>query len=1368
MRKCRDGGGLSPEAAEDLEWISTKPAAVSKGPDQLDVFARASDNTLEHWKWTQWIDGFHWDREEHPQGTLASAPTAFTTSRRYDVFARGTDHSLQWWFEGSISAAPVHQSVEEGGWLVHDPVAVLSGAAEPVSARTHVLSLSVEGPLRHWSVWHDGGVWDGPAHVGMFLSDAAALSRGVGWVDIFAKGTNNNHLEHLTWSDRAGPGLSPWSGPEDLEGDVASRPVAVSWAADRIDVFARNPQDRLLHWGWDGRLRRWFKAEPPSGLESTVMTADPEMVSWGANRLDMFVRTEGRELHHWWWDAPNRIWRGPTTLGGNLASDPAALSRGPNRLDAFARTMDGALRHWEWNGTRWSEEVIAAPVFETGAPPWEPVRADSDFLLERGSDLLCLGVRWSGFQAVDPAPGGGPGRLEPLPGGQSVVFLTFPPQHIAEETTPAQGPLAPSSGSGVWQSRLSGPSQVAFTTDRPIDLTVEGMLAALAHGRILPTEDLDTKLTAIELPWRLLLSPKVSADDGSAPARVSSDHPVLPVTSPAGDTGLWRARLRADGSSGQGAGLPVRALTAGNVDAVPNPALPAASRQSIVQQPEPASAERLELSALGGSLSARGAWETFSWEHEATLGRDQRVLTVQKGVLYPFGHRAEYAEFTERLINTQAGEPVAALRKKRILTVTEPVRGAVENDPRLARAFPFTEVELTRRVFTDLSDPDWDCYERQIHDPMSLDEERQQLQLEADRLLEEVHGGDMGYHGGPVVEDLADTQEAAARFLALYEAITRIEEQIAAAGASVSGFQLVPVYFWPRTRGAQQLVRFPVRCAGDNGDVHLELPLLFVADQRLPETSLLQEFTSLESFEVAQALGDEYQAQGAGLVPLPGTPIALVPAEQRMPSDVQEVYRVNIKAAREAVRGFRPQLADFLVGMPSLRTLMGSKAPPELASPVSLAFAQEYLEKGEQQVDVALRTSLPGATIPVDFTKAADRAGGLVSPQIAADGISRLHGPISMAGLPSVPNGPLDPSKVFGDAATLLGFRIRDLIRLDKFKNPPSITTEVRDGQPPVVTMKWEGVELQKFPPFYPSDTTRLHLVVTAAPDATKTTCSVNDFTLRIPQSGSPVLELSFRLLKFTSEAGQEPKLTVEGVSASFRGVLELLKKLQEQVKLGDNVPRIKVSTSGAVAEYGIALPTVATGGFILKNISFGAGVDVPFDGRAVSISLGFASREKPFNLSVLLFGGGGYIDLKINKDGIQRLEASLEFGAAFAVDFVVASGEVHAMGGVRYVMERGPGGQVALTGFIRIGGSVEILGLISVSVELRVELRYDFTRNQMIGRAKLVVEIDLTLYSDSVEIDSGDWVLAGNDAAAALGDSGLDAWIAYRKAFTP
>lgn len=130
-------------------------------------------------------------------------------------------------------------------------------------------------------------------------------------------------------------------------------------------------------------------------------------------------------------------------------------------------------------------------------------------------------------------------------------------------------------------------------------------------------------------------------------------------------------------------------------------------------------------------------------------------------------------------------------------------------------------------------------------------------------------------------------------------------------------------------------------------------------------------------------------------------------------------------------------------------------------------------------------------------------------------------------------------------------------------------------------------------------------------------------------------------------------------------------------------------------------------------------------------------------------------------------LDISLEFGGVIAVDFKVVKAEVHALGGVRSALV---GDQVIIAGYIRLGGSVSLFGLASVSIELRVELAYDEALNRLAGRATLVLEVDLTLYSDKVELDSGLWVIAGDDdpppppqPGSAIAQQG---WSDYQRAY--
>ncbi|MEV6813051.1 hypothetical protein [Micromonospora sp. NPDC051296] len=902
-----------------------------------------------------------------------------------------------------------------------------------------------------------------------------------------------------------------------------------------------------------------------------------------------------------------------------------------------------------------------------------------DYLLMRAEDHVVLGVTWSGLVVSGSGADGLP-VLEALDGAWLV--LTFPPQHLAEETSPRGSaapltlPVGPGGGAvPVWRAVLSGPSRLAFDLAPGTRLvpTVEGVLGVLSRRQLRhrsggtpgPGD------TAVELPWRLILSPQ-----GPAASRVVSVHPSRPMPD---EAGLWRSRIVVEpgGPRGESGGtgpephgtgheLDLFAVDRG-LAAADDPAgftvpLGRDDRVSISIEAarRPARARRLELSALGGTLVARGVWENYLWEHHAVLGRDMSVRTLATGRLYPLGHRAEYQQFTERRFDPDAAG-AAVLRQLHVLTVTEPVRGAPTDGPAY-RAFPFDRAEIVTRSYPDLEPAAWQS-------------------------------------------------------------------------RPVPGLGPTPTHFWPTSRAGQRVL-FPIRCATPDGDITFHLPLIFVRDWS-------PAYSSLTDPGLAQQLHAEY---GRSSVAVPGQRINLAGSASRHAGDVHEVHRLTIEGSLHST-GYRPRLHTLDIALPALRSLLND----ERARPVR--FAGRYLERGEVE-DVLLE--LAGDPIDVTFVGRADRSGGLVAPRYLANAISRTLGPVNRHALPGTAPGPIDPATLFPADATLLGFRLSELVT--QLSRVPQLTAQLRSGRPPLVQMVWTDVRLQSRGPFEATADSRLRLVVTHSDTGTETTCTITGFALRFPVT-RPLLRLRFTELSCTQRGGEPPRVTVGDVNAEFLGDLQLLEELQNHVRLAGLMPRIDATSKGVEARYCLPLPPVSAGAFVMKNVVVSAGITVPFDGRPVSVALGFASRANPFALTVLAFGGGGYLELLVDHRGLRRLEAALEFGALIEVDFLVARAEVHALGGISFVLDERDG-SVVLTGYLRIGGCVQILGLLSVSVELTIAMTYRSATKALVGRATLVLEIDLWLWSESVELDTGEWVLAGGGATrrAAFADTAAPA----------
>ncbi|HTE64137.1 MAG TPA: hypothetical protein VK631_27520, partial [Solirubrobacteraceae bacterium] len=253
------------------------------------------------------------------------------------------------------------------------------------------------------------------------------------------------------------------------------------------------------------------------------------------------------------------------------------------------------------------------------------------------------------------------------------------------------------------------------------DLAAAGILQVKPLPR--PPEATET---ALELPWRLLLSP--GPDGGFAHQTVAVDQ--------TGRVELWHSRLGVRITQPKGVRVDeelakqriVRAIwTRDNDDFpfltdfdfpfTPQPddpanfpdatgledrpqfrmALNSRDRMLLVHEtsnftlkrnltqayiPPPVEVDRLMLTSLGGWLSSDvqiaklpdGPFSLQQWKHRATMGRDHEVKVVYAGFLFPFGHKASLVKVTERKFTPgRPGNP-AYLYQRMFIIVQEPTR----------------------------------------------------------------------------------------------------------------------------------------------------------------------------------------------------------------------------------------------------------------------------------------------------------------------------------------------------------------------------------------------------------------------------------------------------------------------------------------------------------------------------------------------------------------------------------------------------------------------------------------------------------------------------------------------------------------------
>jgi len=71
-------------------------------------------------------------------------------------------------------------------------------------------------------------------------------------------------------------------------------------------------------------------------------------------------------------------------------------------------------------------------------------------------------------------------------------------------------------------------------------------------------------------------------------------------------------------------------------------------------------------------------------------------------------------------------------------------------------------------------------------------------------------------------------------------------------------------------------------------------------------------------------------------------------------------------------------------------------------------------------------------------------------------------------------------------------------------------------------------------------------------------------------------------------------------------------------------------------------------------------------------------------------------------------------------------------MAGLYFRMENS---ECSLTGYFRLGGEVSVLGIISASLELYLELKYEFESGKCVGTASLTIEVSVFMFSASVTV---------------------------------
>jgi len=1058
----------------------------------------------------------------------------------------------------------------------------------------------------------------------------------------------------------------------------------------------------------------------------------------------------------------------------------------------------------------------------------------SSAVLLRAADQVLLHVAWRKL-ALTPGSAKKPARLAATkkgPGG--VLIVGFGPQHVREEARSLDQSDQPVSRSDP-ATLVAHASRVALrlrSDDEPIPFTVAGVLDALTRlpGRIVPVAAGTSKdprepkfdETAIEIPGRLILSPDASARWLNHSQSVARRARHLPAPGP---TELWHARL----SEGQA----VKAVwnRTGEQPAEPEHSLPDADqRDDIVKisaggggvKPVPVKAHLLALSTLGGwleselSVPIRPAGTALSlWRHVATLGRDQHVKVVDEGFLFPWGHRAALIQIVDREFggdpeDDDDGNP-AGLVYRQFLLVRQPVvthgldgvvRDGTQSKTQAANEWPFARTEIRTRITPPLVEPVFlgppssGCFEPRINNPAGAPAT---VPFQFLIRLHTLDGGHVDTLGPAYFVpdesreeglDGQQSQEPVVKVLAAAWAKTETKTKLSlggrrmplaapggAAGTAV-GVQAISVHATVLRDDSYAALKAQT---GEPEDplhpIGRWVPRIVEADV-LP--GVVSHFTG-RTASVRVKYQDTYlQADGAGFDPAinpGGLFLEVVPTEVDPPFDfshggdrtggmVQPSFSMAglsresgpVGGAGDLMQaaqgGFDPhdffagQLSPMIFGVVPLTSLLsGAGGPPRfiadavtrleaLASGLQVAEAQDIAEVA------AVRTALDAVL-----------TGGDPAPLVTA--LEALKTAVAA----SQAHALIPLLAVLANTSELAaGLALPREVKLS-FDWTPGVKTaapfyaESLDHQPSQLTVHVQGTAP----------------VGGGAPNFSLRTTLTNAH-LELLGGALAFIQVGFRKLEFSTVQGKKPDVVCELEGVNFVGVLSFVEALKDLIPLDgfSDPPALTVDSSGVRADFSLALPDLAFGMFSLQNMALSAGFTVPFIASPMTARFGFCSKESPALLTVSGLGGGGYLAIVVDPKSVEVLEAGFDFGASLAVNFGVASGEVHVMGGFIYAMVAG---EASLTGFLRIGGSVEVIGLIHASIELSLSLTYEPASGKCTGAADLAIEVSIAFFSTTVHLHC-ERKFAGSDGdppfieAWAPDDDGTDLWAEYLGAF--
>jgi hypothetical protein len=488
---------------------------------------------------------------------------------------------------------------------------------------------------------------------------------------------------------------------------------------------------------------------------------------------------------------------------------------------------------------------------------------------------------------------------------------------------------------------------------------------------------------------------------------------------------------------------------------------------------------------------------------------------------------------------------------------------------------------------------------------------------------------------------------------------------------------------------------------------------------------------------------------------------------------------VNVRSFGAGAPSFRPFMLEADIRIPAVDQLTafgGGNQPPAhalAAAPgllTKIKHTELYRRSGFAAPNDKKQVFAEFAQTPIDISIPAARAGGLAIPTFKGiDGLSKTMGPVS--GVSQFATGSsgaaIDPEKLLGEAKLLGTILLKSIVDtatasatdfladqpekllsqvdIDNFFLPRPIMTTIRFAQTLETRFAWKPkLKEGAVGPFAARPETRLVVrgwirAIVHPPAASGTpdplTFEVKGQLKTFGLSLAGLVVVNFKQVEFTLSSGKKMDVSTDVANIEFTDKLAFAKAIQKIIPIeGFDGASIDLQSDGVVVGYALALPSASMGVLSLANIAFVSSVSLPFtDGRPAAVRFSLSKRHSPFVVSVAPFGGTGFFSLEIRTDDTLLIEAAIEFGGIVSFNLLgIVKGGVYLLAGVYLAIETT--GKLGITAHLRVGGYIDVLGLITVSIEFYLALEY--ANNELAGVAKLTIGIKVLFFSETFSFE--------------------------------